>query len=167
MEYEIRLAVLSDARRLSEVKLACWNTTYRGIYPDDKLDNYDLDNNAEKFKKIINNEDIDLYVVIVNDEIVGYMSCGVPFRPYEDYEQEIGLLYLLEEYRRLGIGKELFQLAYELIKMKGHNRFFVSCNKYNVPAINFYTAMGGKIVEEDEDSDDKSIAQVKIHYDVK
>ena len=49
MEYEVRLAVLDDARRLSEVKIACWNTTYRGIYPDDKLDNYDFDKNTEKF----------------------------------------------------------------------------------------------------------------------
>ena len=167
MEYEVRLAVLDDARRLSEVKIACWNTTYRGIYPDDKLDNYDVDKNTEKFKNVILNEDIDLYVVIVKDEIVGYMSCGVPFRSYEDYEQEIGLLYLLEEYRGLGIGKDLFQLAYELIKNKGYDRFFVSCNKYNISAINFYLAMGGRIVEEDEDTEDKSFAQVKLHHDVK
>ena len=74
MDYEIRLAVLSDARRLAEVKIACWETTYRGIYPDSKLDNYDIEKNTEKFENIINNEYIDLYVVVVNDEIVGYMS---------------------------------------------------------------------------------------------
>ena len=46
MDYEIRLAVLSDARRLAEVKIACWETTYRGIYPDSKLDNYDIEKNS-------------------------------------------------------------------------------------------------------------------------
>ena len=69
MDYEIRLAVLSDARRLAEVKIACWETTYRGIYPDSKFDNYDIDKNIEKFENIINNEYIDLYVVVVNGDI--------------------------------------------------------------------------------------------------
>ena len=131
MEYDIRLAVESDARRLAEVKIACWETTYRGIYPDDKLDNYDVDKNTEKFKNIIKNEDVDLYVVIVEGDIIGYMSCGVPIRPYGDYEQEIGLLYLLKEYRGQGIGRDLYELAREMIKMKGYDRFFISCNKYN------------------------------------
>ena len=108
MDYEIRLATLDDARRLAEVKLACWETTYRGIYPDSKLDNYDIDKNEEKFKNIINNEFVDLYVVVIDDDIVGYMSCGEPMRPYADYEQEIGLLYILKEYRRKGIGFQLF-----------------------------------------------------------
>ena len=97
MDYNIRLATLNDARKLAEVKIACWETTYRGIYPDEKLDNYDVLKNAEKFETIISREDIDLYVE-VNGEIVGYMSCGVPVRSYADYEQEIGLLYLLKEF---------------------------------------------------------------------
>ena len=166
MDYDIRLAVLADARSLAEVKIACWETTYRGIYPDSKLDNYDIDKNTEKFENIINNEYIDLYVVIVGGEIVGYMSCGVPVRPYEDYEQEIGLLYLLKEYRGNRIGSELFDLATEVIAINGYDRFFISCNKYNEPARKFYEAMGGKLVHEDPDNEDKSIPQVKYHYNI-
>ncbi len=166
MDYNIRLATLNDARKLAEVKIACWETTYRGIYPDEKLDNYDFDKNTETFKAIISREDIDLYVVEVNDEIVGYMSCGVPVRSYADYEQEIGLLYVLKDYRRLGIGKTFFELASQMIKIKGYDSFFISCNKYNEPAKRFYEAMGGVIVHSDEDNEDKSIPQVKFHYDI-
>ena len=166
MDYNIRLATLNDARKLAEVKIACWETTYRGIYPDEKLDNYDVLKNAEKFETIISREDIDLYVVEVNGEIVGYMSCGVPVRSYADYEQEIGLLYLLKEFRGQGIGRELFELASSVIAMKGYDRFFISCNKYNEPAKRFYEAMGGVIVHSDDDNEDKSIPQVKYHYDI-
>ena len=166
MDYDIRLAIEADARKLAEVKLACWETTYRGIYPDSKFDNYDVDKNEEKFKDIINREDIDLYVVIVEGNIVGYMSCGVPIRPYSDYEQEIGLLYILKEYRGNGIGKTLFELACEMFKIKGYDRFFISCNKYNEPARKFYEAMGGKLVDEEVDNEDRSLPQVKYHYDI-
>ena len=166
MDYDIRLAVEKDAERLAQVKIACWETTYRGIYPDSKIDNYDYEENVNRFKKIINNQNIDLYVVIVNEEIIGYMSCGEPMRAYDDYEQEIGLLYLLKEYRNQGIGKELVLLASSVIGMKGYKKFFVSCNKYNEPARKFYEAMGGKLVCVDEDNENKSIPQVKYHYDI-
>jgi GNAT superfamily N-acetyltransferase len=141
-------------------------TTYRGIYPDDKLDNYDFDKNTEKFKNIISNENVDLYVVIVDGEIIGYMSCGVPIRSYDDYEQKIGLLYLLKDYHGKGIGRALCELACEMLKMRGYDRFFVFYNKYNEVGRKFYEAIGGKLVEEDPDNDDKSIPQVKFHYDV-
>lgn len=167
MDYNVRLAVRDDASKLAKVKLAAWETTYRGIYPDNKFDNYDFEFNENKFKSIIEREDIDLYVVVADGDIVGYMSFGVPLRPYDKYEQEIGLLYLLKDYRGYGIGKSLFQLANEMIKVKGYDRFFISCNKYNENARKFYEAMGGILVCIDEDNVDMSLPQVKYHYDVK
>lgn len=49
------------------------------------------------------------------------MDCGVPYRPYKDYQQEMGLLYLLKEYQRKGIGKRLFNIAANKIKESGYN----------------------------------------------
>ncbi len=168
MNYEIRLASLNDCSELSKLKLKVWNTTYKGIYTEDKFDNYDFQLNEEKFKKIIENKDINLYVVTnKNNEIVAYMSVGKPVREFNDYEQEIGLLYILKEYQGLGIGKNLFNLAYNKIKEKGYSRFFISCNKYNQNAQKFYEKMGGKTVEIDEDNIDKSYPQIKYHYDIK
>ena len=167
MEYNIRLAKIEDCKAISKVKRKVWETTYRGIYPDEKIDSYNYKEQEEMFKSLVINKDIDLYVVEVNNEIVGYMDCGVPIRQFEDYEQEIGLFYILEEFQRKGIGRELFKIAYENIKGKGYDRFFISCNKYNLPAQRFYEKMGGKIVHIDEDNENKSIPQIKYHYDIK
>lgn len=166
MNYKIRLATISDSHTLAPLKQKVWETTYRGIYPDEKLDNYNIEEQTNKFKKIIENEKINLYVVEVNNSIVGYMSCGEPMRPFQDYEQEIGLLYIMKEHQGNGIGKKLFLMAYEDIKKKGYHKFFISCNKYNKNAQKFYEAMGGKVVEVDDDFDDKSCPQIKYHYDV-
>jgi ribosomal protein S18 acetylase RimI-like enzyme len=72
----------------------------------------------------------------------------------------------LKEYRGQGIGRDLYELAREMIKMKGYDRFFISCNKYNELGRKFYEAIGGKIVEENPDNEDKSIPQVIFHYDI-
>jgi len=166
MEYNIRLASIDDCKRLSILKQEVWDETYRGIYSDDKIDNFDFIKNEEKFKLIINNENINLYVVEVNNELIGYMSYGVPYRAYLDYEQGIGLLYLKRKYQGYGIGTKLFYLAYENMKKDGYNRFFISCNKYNVNAQKFYEKMGGIVIDVLDNSDDKSAEQIIYHYDI-
>ena len=164
MGYIIRLATENDCEELSKLKHNVWEQTYRGIYSDEKIDKYDYKKNSDKFLNIINNPDVDLYVVEDNKKLVGYMDCGVPYRPYKDYKQEIGLLYLLKEYQRKGIGKELFSIAFNKIKEKGYHEFFVCCNKYNTNAQGFYKKMGGILDVIDDDNDDKSIPQVRFLY---
>ena len=39
------------------------------------------------------------------------MSCGRLFRPYPGFEQEVGLLYILKEYQRKGIGRGFLEIA--------------------------------------------------------
>ena len=160
----IRLANEKDCKYLSILKHKVWDETYRGIYSDAKIDNYDYEKQIIKFLDILNNKELELYVVEVNKELVGYMELGTPRYPYKDYQQEIGLLYLIKDYQRLGIGKKLFDMAYNRIKEKGYKEFFVSCNKYNLNAQMFYKKMGGIIGDIDDDNEDKSIPQVIFLY---
>ena len=166
MSYIIRLAKEEDCNELSKLKHDVWNETYRGIYNDNKIDNFDYKKNSKKFLNTINNPDIELYVVEDSERLVGYMDYGIPIRPYKDYNQEIGLLYLLKEYQRKGIGKELFNIACNRIKENGYNEFFICCNKYNINAQEFYKKMGGIIDETDEDNNDKSIPQIYYIYKI-
>lgn len=45
--------------------------------------------------------------------------------------------------------------------------FFISCNKYNTNARKFYEKMGGQLIAEDADNDNKREVQVKYHYEIK
>ena len=166
-KFTIRLATKADCPILADVKLAAWETTYRDIYPDYKFDEYDRVKQTQKFEVFVDDPDNDLFVAENQDgKIVGYMSCGKPRYPYLDYEQEIGMLYLLTECRGQGLGTQFFEKAVQQIKAKGYNRFFVSCNKYNVPAQHFYLAMGGIIDHADPDNEDRSIPQVTFVYKI-
>ena len=51
MDYIIRLATAKDSVELSRLKQHVWNETYRGIYSDEKIDNYDFEKNREKYQR--------------------------------------------------------------------------------------------------------------------
>ena len=161
---EIRIATDEDCRSLATLKRVVWETTYRGIYPDEKLDKYDIDLNENKFKNMIKQKSRKLFVVLNESEIIGYMSCGKIMRPFDEHTHDIGLLYLAKEYQGKGIGLDLFQFAKMELKNQGVTEFIVSCNKYNLPAQHFYKKMGGKIIKIEEDNEDKSIPQVKFQF---
>lgn len=161
---EIRIATDEDCRSLAILKRMVWETTYRGIYPDEKLDKYDIDLNENKFKNMIKQKSQKLFVVLNGSEIIGYMSCGKIMRAFDKYTHDIGLLYLTKEYQGKGIGLDLFQFAKNELKNQGVTEFIVSCNKYNLPAQQFYKKMGGKIIKIEEDNEDKSIPQVKFQF---
>ena len=59
MDYKIRLATIDDCNELSNLKHDVWVSTYRGIYPDEKLDNFDYEKNAKTVRKIIENPEIE------------------------------------------------------------------------------------------------------------
>ena len=130
IEIKYRVAIIDDCYEIAKLKGEVWNTTYRGIYSDDTLDNYDVERNKRTFENIINNPKTSLYVATEAENIIGFISCGEPYRPYLHYKQDIGLLYILKEYQKLGVGKKLFSIAKDIMRENGYNEFFVSVNKH-------------------------------------
>ena len=141
-----RKANAEDCCSIAELKGIVWNTTYKGIYSDEMLVGYDVKKNEQILRNIVNNSEIEIYVATDDDRIVGFMTCGKPYKPFKHYEQEVGLLYILKEYQKQGIGKGFVEIARKQVKDAGYNEFMVAVNSQNVNAIQFYLAMGGKIV---------------------
>lgn len=61
----------------------------------------------------------------------------------------------------------MFNFAYEEIRNTGVDRFFISCNKFNINAQKFYEKMGGKIIHIEEDDANDGVPQVKFEYIIK
>ncbi len=141
-----REAVRTDCYDLAVLKGKVWNTTYQGIYSQEKLTGYDVEKNKRIFESFIENPEISLYVAIDGDKIVGFMTCGKPYRPFREYGQEIGLLYILKEYQRQGLGSAFFDIARRQVAKNGYNEFFLSVNQKNYDAQKFYLAMGGTVL---------------------
>lgn len=138
-----REAVIADCYDIAVLKGKVWNTTYQGIYPKEKLEGYDVEKNKSIFESIVENPEISLFVATVGNQIVGFMTCGKPYRPFREYGQEIGLLYILKEYQRQGLGRTFFDMARKQVAKNGYKEFFLSVNQKNSDAQKFYLAMGG------------------------
>lgn len=160
----IRKASKEDCEVIASIKKQVWKTTYLGIYPDKKINKFDIEYNEKKFKKMIDDHQQILYVVLDDLKIIGYFSFGKILRPFENYQYDIGLLYLLKEYQGKGVGTKIFLFCKEALKEKDVNEFIISCNKYNLPAQEFYKKMGGLIIYTDNDHEDKSLPQTKFLF---
>ena len=141
-----RKATIDDCRSIAELKGIVWSTTYKGIYSDEALLGYDVAKNEMIMQGIVKNPEIEIYVATASEKIVGFMTCGAPYTPFRDYKQELGLLYILKEYQRQGIGTKFFEIAREQVKETGHNTFILAVNRRNANAIQFYLKMNGRIV---------------------
>ena len=145
-----RKATVDDCRELSILKRDVWNSTYQGIYPREKLEGYDIDKNEQIFKSIVENPEIELYVAQVNGHLIGLMTCGKPYKLYDEFNQEVALLYIRKDFQRKGIGRHFIEIAKDETRKKGFDDFILAVNSKNENAIAFYLAMGGKVTREDE-----------------
>lgn len=157
---KFRFANRNDSKELSYLKKEIWETTYRGIYPDEVIDNYDYEKREEKFNNLIDDVNQEVYVCLINEKIVGYMVLGCPLHGFlEGYELTINDLGIDKRYRGMGIGTKFIDVA-----RSKNKKLFNCCNYYNIDAKMFYEKMGGTIIKT-EMSDDKQYCQVYYVYD--
>lgn len=163
-----QIADQQDCTELAKLKLAIWQTTYQDIYPKEKFDKFNFEEQAKRFRDYIldNNGMFYLAKDKTTNKIVGYCYAGHSSKNFQKGTPEIILLYVLNEYQHQGIGREFFEKSKQFFKNNGHNSFIISCNKYNHPAQYFYEKMGGKIIHTDDDNVDKSLPQIKYFYDI-
>lgn len=158
---EIALASIEDSKELSYLKKKVWETTYRGIYSDQKIDNYNYEERQNKFEKMIKDDNQEVYVCKEKNKIIGYMIVGTPLHEsINGYSLTINDLGIEESYRGKGIGK----MFIDIVKSK-NKKFFNCCNYYNIKAQKFYEKMGGKIIKTSIDKDSKEHSQVYYIYE--
>jgi GNAT superfamily N-acetyltransferase len=124
----IRKAIPLDASAIARVHVDSWRTTYRGIIPESYLKSLSYDQRANQWKNSLDDEN---YFVCVAEEdfsnqIVGFASGGPDRSKDVEYTGELGAIYLLEDYRRKGIGQKLVLLAIvRKLLEQGHHSMIV------------------------------------------
>ncbi len=137
-------ASASDAPLLAQTRKIVWQDTYRGIYPDTMLDDYDVEMYIQRDKACIEESGNYYYLFLDGDCCVGYFSFGpYHYGSYKDFVLCLNHLYICNGYKGRGLGKRAFDVLHEYCVQQGINRFFCGCNANNLPAVAFYRHMGG------------------------
>ena len=145
-DFIIRKATLSDCEAIGHIHTISWQQSYKGIIPQDYLDNLSEAERATQCYKIMSSPESDsLYLVAEqNGTIIGFGVFGpLRYSETEEEETELYAIYLLDEVKGTGIGVALAQaIAQELIS-QNYNSMMLWVLKDNPRAIKFYERLGG------------------------
>jgi GNAT superfamily N-acetyltransferase len=143
---EIRPARPDDAGAIAQVHVAVWQSAYRGLLPDDLLDQLSVEHRQAMWTDILTAYGATHPVLVAEDFGVGVCGFGNigPLRgeAVPGYSGEFKTLYLLPRYQRRGIGRGLFCRLASLLLERGHHSALAWVLAAN-PACGFYEAMGG------------------------
>ena len=154
-------AKASDAVTIGTLRQRIWDTTYRGIYPDAVIDEFDYGRHQQRDLQKISSPSFTVYLIKYGDEDIGYLI-------FQDADTRVWLhsLYVLREYQHRGIGKQAFSILKNYCKEKGINRFACDCSPHNENAMRFYQRMGGVVTKTDTGHENKQEDGVIFEFNV-
>ncbi|MFC4737119.1 GNAT family N-acetyltransferase [Bacillus daqingensis] len=142
----IREAKPRDARAVAKVQVDTWKSTYSDIVPDKVLNKMTYESRAKQWRSIISNQ----MVYVAEDEfgtIIGFANASEQrLSEYSDYEAELYAMYILDEYQRMGIGKQLLEpIVDELVRKEMHSMTVLVLEENE--SREFYESLGGKEID--------------------
>ena len=163
-----RLATPEDAELLSKTRQKVWDATYRGIYSDEKIDNYDFARLIARDKARIANPDNTYYLVMDGELCAGYFYYGPEQNggQYKDFQLCLNSLYFLPAYQGMGLGSRVFAHMRQVCRERGLHKFFCTCNIHNKKAQGFYEKMGGIVGCIDGNHADKADDQMYFEFTI-
>lgn len=158
MPVEFILADEDAAKTISELRHEIWRTTYRGVYSDERIDNYNCEEYRRRDLRRIRDTSYRVYLIVSDGEPIGYFNFLTAETPY------IQSLYVRRECQRQGVGKQAFELIREYCRANGLDKFTCNCNSHNYPAQEFYRSMGGTVIKRNEGHADKYDDQITFEF---
>lgn len=141
-----QIATEADAPILTQTRRKAWDAAYRGIYPDDMIDDYDFAWYLEKDRQRVSDPEQAVYLLMDGDCCGGYVCIGPPsYGAYKDFALCLNALYFLPAYQGRGFGRQAFELVAGECRRRGLQKFFCGCNAHNRNARSFYGHMGGHL----------------------
>jgi ribosomal protein S18 acetylase RimI-like enzyme len=143
----VRPATLADVDGIARVHVQAWRESYTGLVPPEAFGLHSVETRIAQWHAVLSNPDRST-LVYASDGAVGGFASGGPIKwTGLSTSSEVSLLYLLDTFKRKGIGRTLFGGLMAVLAARG----FTSCGLMtltnNVAARRFYEAMGGRAGE--------------------
>ncbi len=148
--FTIREATLNDAAAIARVHIDSSRATYRGLLPDELVNEMTYERRLANWSQTIGEEDGAEFVYVATDDagrVFGFASGGPEREGDAEYDGELYAIYLLDTHQRKGAGRRLVSAVAERLARKGFRSMLVWVLAEN-PARGFYEALGGARVRE-------------------
>lgn len=112
MDIHIRRAIKGDITGIAKVHADSWKTTYKGIFPDEILENITYEQREKQWKNIFQQEDNYQFRFVAetfDGTIIGFIDGGVERSGAYNCDGELYAIYILQTYQGMKIGQKLFQ----------------------------------------------------------
>lgn len=90
----IREWTYNDAQDIASVQVESWRTTYKGIIPDDYLNNLNISERTRKWEDILTHRDQKVFIAMKWRSIIGFATCGKS-EELVQYDSTLSSIYLL------------------------------------------------------------------------
>ena len=144
----VRAASAADAEMMGGVARRSWEATYRGMLPDDVLDEW-IATVTDGWKAAFAGAQPDTpwrpWVAERDGTVVGYATTTPAkdfFLPPPDGAGEVTNLYLDPEAIGTGTGRRLYEHAVQDLRARGFDPLVIWAFRDNVRAVRFYERMG-------------------------
>jgi ribosomal protein S18 acetylase RimI-like enzyme len=140
-----------DVAGVAHVHARTWQTTYRGIIPDDYLDAIQEEEWQQRWLPAFQQPQPDSFSYVAENaasgEIAGFVRGG-PTR-YTDlpYRGELYAIYILKDYQGHGLGRRLVRALAGDLQRAGLAEMLLWVLEANTPSRRFYEALGGQFVK--------------------
>jgi ribosomal protein S18 acetylase RimI-like enzyme len=140
-----RRAVVQDAAGIALVHVDTWQSTYRGIVPDERLSNLSYERSQRMWEKTLSDpQGTTIVAEDVPGHVVGFANYG-PARDSEDFDGELYAIYVLQSMQGRGVGKMLVLSAAKDLKARSFDSMLVWVLAQN-PFKRFYEKLKGEQV---------------------
>ena len=165
MGITIRKVLPEDAYDYAVCVISCWQSAYKKIVPDDFLNNMSANKEqwVEKYKIALTDPgDCEYYCVIFENKIIGFFIIN-------KIDGEIWAIYLIEEFRGKGYGKEILDFAIGEFKQTEHKKISLWVFEENIRARRFYEKHNLYFdgTKRENDKYGKMLVQLKYVLDLK
>jgi GNAT superfamily N-acetyltransferase len=140
----IRSATVADAHGLAVVHVRSWQEAYRGLLPQDVLDNLSIAEREANWARIIAEtpRGSQTLVVLDGDRLVGWASYGAARDPDAVGTGELWGIYVHPDAWSTGVGHLLIGAVEEALRTDGHTAAYLWVLEGNERAAAFYERHG-------------------------
>lgn len=148
----IQVCTKKDIEALKDLSIQTFDETFRAQNKTKNIEQY-LANafTTNKLLHEIENPHSYFYIIYYQQKLAGYLKVNILDAQTEQYpgnNLEIERIYILKDFQKFGLGKQLFNRAVTVAETKGCDQIWLGVWEKNNNAIQFYERLGFSKIDE-------------------